>query len=284
MADVIKPASQDNSRPDPYIAQTTDIDPVETEEWLDSLEYVIQSRGPERAQYLMKVLDAKARSEGVDIPIQSNTPYINTIPTEEQPAYPGNRELERRIKSIVRWNAMAMVVKANKNFDGIGGHISTYASAATLYEVAFNHIIRGRGESGYDGDLVYFQGHASPGIYARAFLEDRLSEENLECFRRELQPEGGLSSYPHPWLMPHFWEYPTVSMGLGPIMAIYQARFLNRYLQDRGIKDTSKQASGRFIWAMVRMRRTRNAGRHHVGRAGKTRQPDFRYQLQPAAA
>ncbi|HEY6563422.1 MAG TPA: pyruvate dehydrogenase (acetyl-transferring), homodimeric type, partial [Pirellulaceae bacterium] len=170
----------------------------------------------------------------------------NTIPADKQPAYPGNREIERRIKSIVRWNAMAMVVRANNQFDGIGGHISTYASAATLYEVGFNHFFRGRGEDGYGGDQIYFQGHASPGIYARAFLEGRLREEQLACFRRELQPSGGLSSYPHPWLMPDFWEFPTVSMGLGPIMAIYQARF-NRYLHDRGIKDTDHAR----VWAFL---------------------------------
>src|SRR6185295_13501516 len=175
-----------------------------------------------------------------------NTPYINTIHHSQQPRYPGNRELERRIKSIIRWNAMAMVHRANKHFDGLGGHISTFASSATLYEVGFNHFFRGRGEDGYSGDLIYFQGHASPGMYSRAFLEGRLSEANLEHFRRELQPTRGLSSYPHPWLMPDFWEFPTVSMGLGPIMAIYQARF-NEYLKDRGIKDTSAQK----VWAFL---------------------------------
>jgi pyruvate dehydrogenase E1 component len=158
----------------------------------------------------------------------------------------GNRELERRIKSIIRWNAMAMVQRANqKSNSTLGGHISTFASSATLYEVGFNHFFRGR-ESGYEGDLIYFQGHASPGMYSRAFMEGRLSVENLENFRRELQPVRGLSSYPHPWLMPDFWEFPTVSMGLGPIMAIYQARF-NEYLRDRGIKDTSSQR----VWAFL---------------------------------
>ena len=184
--------------------------------------------------------------EGVELPLQLRTPYINTIPASEQPAYPGRRDIERRIKSIIRWNAMAMVVRANKLFDGLGGHISTFASSATLYEVAQNHFFRGRGDSGYDGDQIYFQGHASPGPYARAFLEGRLTEENLVNFRRELQPEGGLSSYPHPWLMPDFWEFPTVSMGLAPIMAIYQARF-NRYLQDRGLHDTDHQR----VWAFL---------------------------------
>lgn len=228
------------------VAQPVDIDPVETAEWLSSLEYVLKSKGSERVKYLLKALDTKARSEGVDVPLEVNTPYINTIPRHKQPAYPGNRELERRIKSIIRWNAMAMVQRANKKFEGLGGHISTFASSATLYEVGFNHFFRGRGETGYDGDIIYFQGHASPGMYSRAFLEGRLSVDNLECFRRELQSVRGLSSYPHPWLMPDFWEFPTVSMGLGPIMAIYQARF-NEYLRDRGIKDTSQQR----VWAFL---------------------------------
>jgi pyruvate dehydrogenase E1 component len=229
-----------------FLSQVLDVDPSETAEWLDSLQYVLKSKGTERVKYLLSMLQKKATLAGVDLPLASNTPYVNTIPADKQPVYPGNRELERRIKSIIRWNAMAMVVRANRDFDGIGGHISTFASAATLYEVAFNHFFRGRGESGYDGDLVYFQGHASPGMYARAFLEGRLTDQQLENFRRELQPDGGLSSYPHPWLMPHFWEFPTVSMGLGPIMAIYQARF-NEYLRDRGIKDTSEQK----VWAFL---------------------------------
>jgi pyruvate dehydrogenase E1 component len=223
-----------------------DLDPIETKEWLDSLEYVLNTKGPERVKQLLAVLDRKARQEGVELPYALNTPYINTIHHSHQPRYPGNRELERRIKSIIRWNAMAMVHKANKHFDSLGGHISTFASSATLYEVGFNHFFRGRGEDGYSGDLIYFQGHASPGMYARAFLEGRLTEENLEHFRRELEPVRGLSSYPHPWLMPDFWEFPTVSMGLGPLMAIYQARF-NEYIKDRGIKDTS----GRKVWCFV---------------------------------
>lgn len=229
-----------------FFSQVLDVDPSETAEWLDSLQYVLKSKGTERAKFLLSMLQKKATLAGVDLPLASNTPYVNTIPADKQPVYPGNRELERRIKSIMRWNAMAMVVRANRDFDGIGGHISTFASAATLYEVGFNHFFRGRGESGYDGDLVYFQGHASPGMYARAFLEGRLTDQHLANFRRELAPGGGLSSYPHPWLMPDFWEFPTVSMGLGPIMAIYQARF-NEYLRDRGIKDTSKQK----VWAFL---------------------------------
>ncbi len=223
-----------------------DLDPAETAEWTGSLDYVLKSKGADRVKFLLKTLDARARKEGVDAPFEANTPYLNTIPTSKQPAYPGNRETERRIKSIIRWNAMAMVVRANKKNDGIGGHISTFASSATLYEVAFNHFFRGRGEDGYSGDIIYFQGHASPGMYSRAFVEGRLSEENLENFRRELQSVQGLSSYPHPWLMPEFWEYPTVSMGLGPIMAIYQARF-NEYLKDRGLKDTT----GQKVWAFL---------------------------------
>ena len=229
------------------IPAATDIDPVETAEWLGSLDYVIKSKGAERVKYLLKALDARARQDGVDVPFEANTPYVNTIPTSKQPAYPGNREIERRIKSIIRWNAMAMVVRANKKNDGIGGHISTFASSATLYEVGFNHFFKGRGQDGYSGDIIYFQGHASPGMYSRAFVEGRLSEDNLDNFRRELQDVQGLSSYPHPWLMPEFWEYPTVSMGLGPIMAIYQARF-NEYLKDRGLEGYD---SGQKVWAFL---------------------------------
>ena len=228
------------------IPAPVDSDPLETSEWQGSLDYVLKSKGPERVKYLLKAMDTRARQEGVDVPLEVNTPYINTIPVHKQPAYPGNRELERRIKSLVRWNAMAMVQRANKKNDGLGGHISTFASSATLYEVGFNHFFKGRGESGYDGDIIYFQGHASPGMYSRAFMEGRLNVENLENFRRELQEVSGLSSYPHPWLMPGFWEFPTVSMGLGPLMAIYQARF-NEYLRDRGIKDTSNQR----VWAFL---------------------------------
>ncbi|MFK8112654.1 MAG: pyruvate dehydrogenase (acetyl-transferring), homodimeric type, partial [Rubripirellula sp.] len=223
-----------------------DVDVSETEEWLASLDYVLKSKGPDRVRFLIEQLRDRAAEEGIQSAEDTRTPYVNTIPVKDQPAFPGNREIERRIKSIVRWNAMAMVVRANKRPGGVGGHISTFASSATLYEVAFNHFFQGRGDDGYSGDSVYFQGHASPGMYSRAFLEGRLTEENLENFRRELEPGGGLSSYPHPWLMPDFWEYPTVSMGLGPIMSIYQARF-NEYLLDRGIKDTSQQK----VWAFL---------------------------------
>jgi pyruvate dehydrogenase E1 component len=222
-----------------------EINDLETKEWLYSLDYVIENGGPERVKEILQQLQIRAHKAGISIPFTANTPYINTIPREEQPPFPGDREIERRIKSLIRWNAMAMVVRANKHESGIGGHISTYASAATLYEIGFNHFFRGKGED-YEGDQIYFQGHASPGIYARAFLEGRLSQQQLENFRRELKPEGGLSSYPHPWLMPEFWEFPTVSMGLGPIMAIYQARF-NRYLEDRGLK----KKNGSKVWAFL---------------------------------
>lgn len=222
-----------------------EITALENEEWFYSLDYVLRNSGPERVVELLHLLQRRAHMAGVQIPFSANTPYINTIPHWKQPPYPGNREIERRIKSIIRWNAMAMVVRANKLEDGIGGHISTYASVATLFEVAFNHFFRGKGEN-HEGDHIYFQGHASPGIYARAFLEGRLSIEQLENFRRELKGKGGLSSYPHPYLMPNFWEFPTVSMGLGPLQAIYQARF-NRYLHDRGLKDTSQSK----VWAFI---------------------------------
>lgn len=218
----------------------------ETQEWIDSLDYVFQTDGGDKVKELLRQLQIRAQKYGVKPHFTANTPYVNTIPVDKQPPYPGSREIERRIKSILRWNAMAMVVRANKELSGIGGHISTYASSATLYEVAFNHFFKSKGDD-HNGDIVFFQGHASPGIYARAFLEGRLTEENLNSFRRELSSDGkGLSSYPHPWLMPGFWEFPTVSMGLGPIMAIYQARF-NKYLHDRGIKDTSEQK----IWAFL---------------------------------
>src|SRR3989304_3584493 len=173
---------------------------VETQEWIDALRDVARSRGPERASGLLESLQIAAQRLGVLLPVTSRTPYVNTIPLEMQPPYPGNIQIEDRVKSIIRWNALAMVSEANDKSAGIGGHISTYASAATLYEVAFNHFFRGRGESGFEGDQIYFQGHASPGMYARAFLEGRLTEQQLINFRRELQPGGGLSSYPHPWL------------------------------------------------------------------------------------
>ncbi len=227
--------------------QTTNgVEVLETREWLDSLDYVLSQGGPERAGRLLQQLSLHARrAAGVNLPFTATTPYQNTIASRQQPPFPGSQEMERRIKSLVRWNALAMVVRANKIESGIGGHISTFASAATLYEVAFNHFLQAQTESG-DRDLVYFQGHAAPGIYSRAFLEGRIPSEKLQNFRRELKAGGGLSSYPHPWLMPDFWEFPTVSMGLGPIQAIYQARFI-RYLENRGLKTST----GGRVWAFM---------------------------------
>src|SRR6195256_4012130 len=221
-----------------------ELDAGETREWLYSLDYVLQTGGPVKVARLLRELNQYAKQNGVKLPFTANTPYVNTIPADEQSLMPGNPDIERRIKSLVRWNAAAMVVRANKAEEGIGGHISTYASAATLYEVGFNHFFRGH--EGTPGDVIYFQGHAAPGIYARAYLEGRIDETHLENFRRELKPGGGLSSYPHPWLMPDFWDYPSVSMGLSPIMAIYQARFI-RYLEDRGLKAKSDTK----VWAFL---------------------------------
>ena len=222
-----------------------DLNPQETAEWLEALDQVIDDAGPDRAQWLLERLKNKAAQSGVPGQHTLNTPYLNTIPRINETPYPGDRDIERRIKSFARWNAMAMVVRANKYDPGIGGHISTFASLATLVEVGFNHFFRGS----YDeqpGDLIYFQGHAAPGMYARAYLEGRLTEKHLENFRHELRGEPGLSSYPHPWLMPDFWQFPTVSMGLGPINAIYQARFM-RYLENRGIIPKTN----RKVWAYI---------------------------------
>ncbi len=222
-----------------------DTDPQETTEWLDAMEAVLRHGGPDRAQYLLESLVARVAKLGQSrIPSGITTPYINTIAVEDQVPFPGDRGMERKIKSLVRWNAMAMVDRANRTTN-VGGHIATFASAATLYEIGFNHFFRGR-TADFPGDVVFFQGHASPGMYARAFVEGRLTEQQLLNFRRELQAGGGLSSYPHPWLMPGFWQYPTVSMGLGPIMSIYHARF-NRYLRDRDLAKTD----GVRVWAFL---------------------------------
>ncbi len=218
-----------------------DVDPQETREWLEALDSVLEREGPARANFLLEQLVAKARSHGAYIPYNANTAYMNTIPMSQEERSPGDAELENRIRSLVRWNAMAMVLKANKESSELGGHIASFASAATLYDVGFNHFFRAWNDS-FGGDLVYFQGHSAPGIYARAFLEGRITEEQLKHFRQEVGGRG-LSSYPHPWLMPEFWQFPTVSMGLGPIMAIYQARFM-RYLKDRGIVEPQ----GRKVW------------------------------------
>ncbi|MBZ5611123.1 MAG: pyruvate dehydrogenase (acetyl-transferring), homodimeric type [Acidobacteriia bacterium] len=222
-----------------------DLNPQETSEWLEALDGVVEEGGSQRATYLLDRLSERAALYGVSRSQKLTTPYINTIPVEEEVPYPGDRAIERRIKSLIRWNAMAMVVRANKHDPGIGGHISTYSSLATLAEVGHNHFFHGR-YADQPGDFVYLQGHASPGTYARAFLEGRLTEAHLENFRHELREHPGLSSYPHPWLMPDFWQFPTVSMGLGPINAIYQARFM-RYLEHREIIPVTP----RKIWAFV---------------------------------
>ena len=220
---------------------------IEVQEWRDSIRDVIKISGEEQARKIIEEVDAVALQHGIEKHFPLNTPYINTIPPEDEHPFPGSREIERRIKSIIRWNAMAMVVNQNNpgSPKGIGGHISTFASAATLYEIGQNHFWRGVTDE-HPGDLIYFQGHASPGPYSRAYLEGRLNAEKLRNFRRELEPGGGLSSYPHPWLMPDFWQFPTVSMGLGPICAIYQARFM-RYLENRGLKEASDQK----VWAFL---------------------------------
>lgn len=222
-----------------------DVDPVETKDWLQGIESVIREEGVERAQYLIGQIIDQARQGGVPLLFGSSTSnYVNTIPVEEQPAYPGDWELERRIRSIVRWNAIMMVLRASKKDLDLGGHMASFQSAATFYEVAFNHFFRARNQKD-GGDLVYFQGHISPGVYSRAFVEGRLTEDQLDNFRQEIGGKG-LSSYPHPKLMPEFWQFPTVSMGLGPISAIYQARFL-KYLNHRGLKDTTEQTVYAFL-------------------------------------
>ena len=201
-----------------------DIDPIETQEWLESIDSLLKAQGPERAHFILEKLVDFTRRSGTYLPFKPNTAYLNSISKNQEPDYPGDRSLERRIEAYIRWNAMAMVVQANRTSSEYGGHIATYASAATLYEVGFNHFWRARSDA-HPGDMVFVQGHSSPGIYARAYLEGRLSEDQLKRFRQEVGG-GGLSSYPHPWLMPDFWQFPTVSMGLGPMTAIFQARFI----------------------------------------------------------
>ena len=226
------------------VTNNEDIDPLETQDWLESLSAVISKDGNQRAHFLIKELINKSYREGVNIPYTQNTPYINTIPPEAEVKSNGDQNIERRIRSLIRWNAAAMVVRANKKFPELGGHIGTFASAATLYDVGMNHFWRAKNNK-FGGDLIYFQGHSAPGMYARAYLEGRLNEKQLDSFRQEVKP-GGLSSYPHPWLMPKFWQFPTVSMGLGPMLAIYQARYM-KYLINRGlIKD-----EGRKVWAFL---------------------------------
>jgi pyruvate dehydrogenase E1 component len=223
---------------------TQDLDPLETREWLDALDSVVTFDGSDRATFLLDELFDGARRSGVPVPYSANTAYLNTIPPDAQPLYPGDLEIEQRIRSLIRWNAVALVLRANKESSELGGHIASYQSAATLYEVGFNHFWQAPSES-HGGDLVFLQGHSSPGFYARAFVEGRLTEEQLLDFREEVDG-GGLSSYPHPWLMPEFWQFPTVSMGLGPLMAIYQARFL-KYLHARGLADTAN----RHVWGFL---------------------------------
>ncbi len=231
---------------DGFSHQIPDIDRDETDEWLDSFDAVVEAHGRNRARYLLMRLLERAREQGVGFPATVSTPYLNTIPPELEPWFPGDEYMERRIRAFIRWNAAAMVTRANHISEGIGGHLATFASSASLYEVGFNHFFRGK-DDGTAGDQVYYQGHAAPGIYARAYLEGRLSESDLDHFRMEVGRDGrGLSSYPHPRLMPDFWEFPTVSMGLGPIQAIYQARF-NRYLRDRHLTDTS----GSRVWCFL---------------------------------
>ncbi len=222
-----------------------DVDPQETQEWLESLDAVIKVHGAERAHYLLEQLVDQTRRSGVYLPFKPNTAYVNSIAVGQERPYPGDRALERRIEAYIRWNALATVVKANRESSEYGGHIATYASAATLYEVGFNHFWRAASDQ-HPGDMIFVQGHASPGIYSRAFMEGRLTEENLKFFRKEVESDKGLSSYPHPKLMPQFWQFPTVSMGLGPMMAIYQARF-QRYLENRSIVPTTD----RKVWAFL---------------------------------
>ncbi|MGH9123158.1 MAG: pyruvate dehydrogenase (acetyl-transferring), homodimeric type, partial [Acidimicrobiales bacterium] len=234
---------------DGFSHQVPDTDPEETAEWVDSFDAVLDSHGKKRARFLLMKLLERAREQQVGFPATVSTPYVNTIPADEEPWFPGDEYVERRIRAYIRWNAAVMVVRANHRAEGIGGHLATFASSAALYEVGFNHFFQGK-DNGQSGDQIFFQGHAAPGIYARAFLEGRLTEAELDHFRREVSGAwdgtGGLSSYPHPRLMPEFWEFPTVSMGLGPLNAIYQAHF-NRYLQNRRIADTSRSR----VWAFV---------------------------------
>ena len=241
-------ASCENERMifDGSVHQLPDTDPVETQEWMESLDAIIDSQGKTRARYLLSRLLERARANQVSFPATVSSPYVNTIPREQEPWFPGDEYLERRIRAFIRWNAAVMVIRANSRAEGIGGHLSTFASSASLYEIGFNHFFRGK-DDGQAGDHIYFQGHAAPGVYARAFLEGRLSADDLDHFRREIGRDGrGLSSYPHPRLMPDFWEFPTVSMGLGPITALYHARF-NRYLLNRKLDDTSNSR----VWAFL---------------------------------
>ena len=234
------PATSDEDSDVPVVV----LDPNEIDEWLESVDDILHRHGPEALSHLLTRLYSRAQAQGVPIVPSMTTPYVNTVPVEAQPPFPGDLEIERKLRSVIRWNAMAMVLRANRN-SNVGGHIATYASCANLVETGFNHFFHAR-TADHTGDMIYFQGHSSPGMYSRAFVEGRLTEDHLNKFRRELPRGTGLSSYPHPWLMPDFWQFPTVSMGLGPICSIYQARFL-RYMQHRGLKDTSKSR----VWAFL---------------------------------
>ena len=234
----------DNKEKIKVVSDNNDIDPVETKEWLESLSAVLDNDGKNRAQFLIKQLIEHSYKEGSDLVLSRNTPYINTIKPEEEQRSPGDQNLERKIRSLIRWNAAAMVVRANKKNPELGGHIGTFASAATLYDVGMNHFWRAKNNK-FGGDLIYFQGHSAPGMYARAFLEGRITSKQLDGFRQEVNP-GGLSSYPHPWLMPKFWQFPTVSMGLGPIMSIYQARFTKYLINRELLKDERRK-----IWCFL---------------------------------
>src|SRR5687768_16495479 len=250
-----------------------DIDPLETREWVDSLEAVLEIEGPDRAHFILEQLVDKARRSGAYLPYRAQTAYINTIPTHLEERAPGDAALEARLRSYVRWNAVAMVLRAGKKDLELGGHIASFASAATLYDVGFNHFWNAPGPN-HGGDLIYAQGHSSPGVYARAFLEGRLTEAQLDMFRQEVDGKG-ISSYPHPWLMPDFWQFPTVSMGLGPIQAIYQARFLH-YLNDRGLAKTTD----RKVWAFMgdgEMDEPESTGA--IGMAGRERLDNLIYVI-----
>ena len=257
-----------------------DLDPVETGEWVDSLRAVLHHQGGARATYLLERLAEEAERAGIAQPSTLNTPYVNTIPPEREERANWDRDIEHRIRSIIRWNAVAIILRANKESSELGGHIASFQSAATLYDIGFGHFWHAPSDS-HGGDLIYMQGHSAPGIYARAFVEGRLSEEQLLSFRQETGGQG-LSSYPHPWLMPDFWQFPTVSMGLGPLMAIYQARFL-KYLHGRGIADTA----ARKVWAFMgdgEMDEPESLGAISLGGPRAARQPDLRHQLQSAAS
>ena len=261
------------------MSTTGDLDPTETSEWVDALSAVRQHRGNERTNYLLNRLVDEGRREGVYVPRSLTTAYCNTIPPEREEKSSGDRAIEHRLRSIIRWNAMAIILRANKDSSELGGHIASFQSAATLYDIGFGHFWHAPTDT-HGGDLLFIQGHSSPGIYARAFLEGRLSEEQLLNYRQETDGNG-IPSYPHPWLMPDFWQFPTVSMGLGPLMAIYQARFL-KYLHGRGLADTAT----RKVWAFMgdgEMDEPESLGAISLAGRENLDNLDLRHQLQPAA-